>query len=297
MARESELRVQLLLILAIRCMRMALIAQPVLVIWFVDHLGVSVAGMFWLTALGSGFAVLAEIPSGYISDQLGRKYTLMLAFIAMAASFLAAGLAADRLWLLVVFQILKGTGSALFSGTDMALLYETMKRYGRDKGDGALTQESMHIFAITATESVFSVIGGFIAGRCAPHHAPPYSVSLDWEGCQLIRRLPVTRYGLQAAVFCAIIPFALSGMLCLAIQEPPPAAASGGSTSSGAKQSQPQREDPLLVKDGFRRALQEGATLPLPCVSTAFTAKTVPFLADSQLPLRVSGRSSSSACC
>eukprot|EP01052_Picozoa_sp_SAG31_P067750 SAG31_NODE_26548_length_440_cov_1.023460_1_plen_71_part_01 len=70
----SGLRSQVFLILCIRCMRSALLAQPVIVVWFVENLGVSVSAMFWLTSLGSACTVLAEIPSGYISDKLGRKY-------------------------------------------------------------------------------------------------------------------------------------------------------------------------------------------------------------------------------
>jgi hypothetical protein len=40
-------------------------------------------------------------------------------------------------------------GSALFSGTDMALLYETLKRYkaASEVKEQVLVVESMHIFA------------------------------------------------------------------------------------------------------------------------------------------------------
>jgi MFS family permease len=228
-------------------MRMALIAQPVIVVWFVDHLEVSVAGMYWLTSLGSAFAVLAEIPSGYISDRLGRKHTLLCAFLAMGGSFVAAGLAPGRLWLLVVFQILKGVGSALFSGTDMALLYETMKQHGMHKGDDALTQESLHIFAITATESMFSVLGGYIAAR----------------------------FGVQTTVFCAILPFACSGLLCLAIQEPPRLNKKKKQNKSSSTQQEGDdddddnkdlEDDGQLLSSSLKRALAEAISPKLRAV-------------------------------
>ena len=206
----SSLRCQLLLILVIRCMRMALIAQPVIVVWFVDHLQVSVSGMFWLTSLGSAFTVLAEIPSGYISDRLGRKHTMLCAFVAMACAYLCAALAPHCLWLLVLFQILKGVGSALFSGTDMALLYEMMSRHGHGKGDDALAQESLHIFAIQGTESAVAVLGGLVAQQ----------------------------FGVQAVVFAAVCPFCLGAMLCaIGIHElpPPRQTAEGGRTRKGSE--------------------------------------------------------------
>ena len=85
------LRRQLYLILALRCLRTASFAQPVLVVWFAD-VGLSPAGVLWLGSFYSALVILAEVPSGLISDRLGRRRTLHWAFLALAASLGVAAL-------------------------------------------------------------------------------------------------------------------------------------------------------------------------------------------------------------
>ena len=64
--------------------------------------------------------------------------------------------------------VLKAVGAALFSGTDMALLYETIKRYKQasEVKEEAVAVESIHIFAVAVTEALFATIGGVMADRC-----------------------------------------------------------------------------------------------------------------------------------
>ena len=72
-----------------------------------------------------------EVPSGYMADRLGRRITLLL---SAAASLLGAvllvfggGFAAFAL-----AQVLLGTSAACASGTDSALLYESLAEAGRE---------------------------------------------------------------------------------------------------------------------------------------------------------------------
>ena len=161
------LRRQLFLILALRCLRTASFAQPVLVVWFAA-VGVSPAGVLWLSSAYSALVNLATVPSGVISDGLGRRRTLLWAFVALSGSFGAAALADRALWLLGASLVLKAVGAALFSGTDMALLYETIKRYKQasEVKEEAVAVESIHIFAVAVTEALFATIGGVMADRC-----------------------------------------------------------------------------------------------------------------------------------
>ena len=103
------LRRQLFLILALRCLRTASFAQPVLVVWFAA-VGVSPAGVLWLSSAYSALVILAEVPSGVISDGLGRRRTLLWAFVALSGSFGAAALAdrahhRRRVWLIDESQL------------------------------------------------------------------------------------------------------------------------------------------------------------------------------------------------
>jgi MFS family permease len=190
-AVERSLRRQLYLILALRCMRTASFAQPVLVVWF-GVVGLSPGGVLWLGSLYSALVILAEVPSGLISDRLGRRRTLHWAFIALAASLATAAVADRALWLLGVSQLLKAVGSALFSGTDMALLYETLKRYKAvsEVKEEVLAVESMHVFAVAITEALFASLGGVLADA----------------------------FGVQATVAASVVPFLGSAVLALRLE-------------------------------------------------------------------------------
>ena len=186
------LRRQLYLILALRCMRTASFAQPVLVVWFSD-VGLSPAGVLWLGSLYSALVILAELPSGLLSDRLGRRRTLHWAFMLLAASLAVAAVADRALWLLAISQLLKAAGSALFSGTDMALLYETLKRYkaASEVKEEVLAVESMHIFAVAITEALFAGIGGVLADT----------------------------FGVQATIIASVAPFLGSAVLALWLED------------------------------------------------------------------------------
>lgn len=71
-----------------------------------------------------------EVPSGYMSDRIGRRITLIL---SGALSFLAMLLLAvgEGFAVFAMAQILMGAGMAFVSGTDSALLYESLEAEGR----------------------------------------------------------------------------------------------------------------------------------------------------------------------
>ena len=225
-ATAETLRRQLYLILALRCLRTASFAQPVLVVWFAE-VGLTAAQVLWLGSFYSALVILAEVPSGLISDRLGRRRTLHWAFLALGASLAAAALADRAAWLLGASQVLKAVGSALFSGTDMALLYETLKRYksAGEVKEQVLAVESMHVFAVAVTEAVFATLGGLLADT----------------------------YGLQPTVALSALPFLGSATLALLLEddskkpEPPGAVAAavqqqrspGGTPAAAERRAKP----------------------------------------------------------
>ena len=75
--------------------------------------------------------VVLEVPSGYLSDRLGRRPTLILASAAWLLGYLALGLA-PSLWMFVVGQLLLAAGMAFNSGTDGALLYDSLTALSRE---------------------------------------------------------------------------------------------------------------------------------------------------------------------
>lgn len=66
-----------------------------------------------------------EVPSGYFSDRIGRRFTLILAALSsvVACALVTLG---DSFTMFVLAQVAFGAGSAFSSGTDTSLLYESL---------------------------------------------------------------------------------------------------------------------------------------------------------------------------
>ena len=101
-------------------------------IWFLYFQNqLSAAEAILLYAVYDVGTTVLEVPSGYMSDRLGRKKTLCAAAIAasIGAGLLAFG---SGLFVFVLAQICIGAGAAFASGTDSALLYESLVAEGRE---------------------------------------------------------------------------------------------------------------------------------------------------------------------
>lgn len=76
---------------------------------------------------------ICEIPTGVLSDKIGRKYSLTATYALILAGYAAWAIAGDTqdIWLLYAGAALVGCGQAFVSGTDDAFAYETMKELGQ----------------------------------------------------------------------------------------------------------------------------------------------------------------------
>jgi hypothetical protein len=72
-----------------------------------------------------------EVPSGYFSDRIGRRTTLLLAAGSLVGSYCCFIIGAD-FWWFAAGQILLASGIAMQSGTDTAFLYDSLKTLGRE---------------------------------------------------------------------------------------------------------------------------------------------------------------------
>jgi MFS family permease len=111
---------------------------PILIPFYKAH-GMSATQILTIQAAYSLSQMLFEIPSGYLSDCIGRRRTLIA-----AASLLFAGVCiysfSGDFWMFIAAETVLGIAGALKSGTDSALLYDTLKmsndehRYTRFEG-------------------------------------------------------------------------------------------------------------------------------------------------------------------
>src|SRR6187549_747740 len=97
---------------------------PVAILYFAQVTGSFASGMMVFSVIMLS-AALWEVPTGVLSDRVGRKRTVILGAIASTAAvvFYAIG---GSFAALAVGAVLEGLSRALFSGNNDALLYDTL---------------------------------------------------------------------------------------------------------------------------------------------------------------------------
>jgi len=105
---------------------------PVLLPYYIDVLGLSFRDFLLGEIAFTAVVVLMEVPSGWLSDVWRRKYVLALGSFFNAVGFTALFLA-DGFWSALVGQSIVGIGVSLVSGTNTALLYDTLLSYRQQK--------------------------------------------------------------------------------------------------------------------------------------------------------------------
>ena len=146
--------------------------QAVWFLYFQSQL--SAAEAILLYAVYDVATTLLEVPSGYLSDRLGRRVTLLASVVAgfLGAIFLGLG---QGFAIFVAGQVLMGAAAAFASGTDSALLYEAL--VAEDRADDIARQElrtwrfSFAALALSAVTggamAVWSGAGPFLASAAA----------------------------------------------------------------------------------------------------------------------------------
>jgi MFS family permease len=157
---EKKLRANIPKVLMLNMTWMALIVLPVLVPFFRKY-GLSLEDVFKLQAIYAFVLILLDLPMGYVADIWGRKTCLVVASminilamtrLAYAHSF--AGFAG--------FEILCGIGISLYSGADIALIYDSLALLG-EKKINATAILGKRLFYLQIGEAVASVAGGIVA--------------------------------------------------------------------------------------------------------------------------------------
>ncbi len=100
---------------------------------------------------------LLEVPSGYLADMFGRKNAICVGtFICgLSFSFLTT---AQGYWDLFFYEILVGISVSLISGADLSILYDSLVECRKTRKKAI----SNYMFSFSVSESLASVIGGFL---------------------------------------------------------------------------------------------------------------------------------------
>ncbi|TLM69020.1 MAG: MFS transporter [Deltaproteobacteria bacterium] len=121
---------------------MALFPMAVITLFWKDQIGLSLADILLLQAIFSVATVVMEYPSGYLSDRLGYRFSLLLASLLGVTGWATYTVAGNFATVLLA-EIQLGISYAFISGADSALLFETLRSQGREEEylhhDGRMT--------------------------------------------------------------------------------------------------------------------------------------------------------------
>tara|TARA_E500000331_G_C17271251_1_gene719355 strand:- start:7216 stop:8352 length:1137 start_codon:yes stop_codon:yes gene_type:complete len=136
-----------------------MVAMPIIVLFFQEH-GLSLTQVMTLQAIYSFSVALFEVPSGYIADLFGRKKTIIISTIFAFIGYLVFSFYGG-FYAFSIAQILVGISGSLMSGSDSALLYDTILEVG-DKN--TYTKIEGRNYAIgNFSEATAGILGGFLA--------------------------------------------------------------------------------------------------------------------------------------
>lgn len=105
------------------------------------------------------FSIIGQVPSGIFADKFGYKVALLSGAIVVLIGTLLFATAVDVWWFYVAHAFL-GFGASMKQGADYALLYESLKKDGRQKDYKKVAGRvdfAMNVFGVGA-----SIAGGFL---------------------------------------------------------------------------------------------------------------------------------------
>ncbi len=143
----------------IKLSKWLMLIMPVVALFYTDN-GLDDFDIYLLQAIYSLSVAVLEIPSGYMADVIGRKTSLVLGSILGTFGFVLYSFSHSFGGFLVA-EIVLGVGGSFISGSDSALLYDSLAAMGKQNRylqyEGRIT--SFGNFAETAA----AILGGAIA--------------------------------------------------------------------------------------------------------------------------------------
>ena len=221
--------------IAFRLLFNARFYYPVFAVIFLDF-GITLEQFALLNAIWAATIILAEVPSGALSDLVGRKKLLVWTAALMVLEMSVWAFAPREnttllFWLLATNRVLSGLGEASASGSDEALVYESLENAGR-KDEWSRVLETM-----TKWQSVAFVVA-MVAGGLV-YDPGLLSRAASWFGMDVVLDKAFT---LRLPVYLTLLTAVLCWINCLGFIDP----------------KDDHEQDGLSVADAFRKTLAAG---------------------------------------
>lgn len=137
-------------------------------------------------ALSFAFGLLMEVPTGAISDLVGKRRTVILANVCLGVGFMVMA-AADVTWVLVVGFWIAQIGWAFFSGAAEALAYDSLKEQGQEaRFDRVMANATSIDLTVMVTATL---VGGWLytLNERLPHYAWGIAFCIGAIACLWLR--------------------------------------------------------------------------------------------------------------
>jgi len=136
-----------------------LLYMPIVALFYMEN-GLTVGQIMIVQSIYSFTIAIVEIPSGYFSDSLGRRNSL---FIGMLLNLIGICLLSQITGIvtIVLSVVIIGLGSSFVSGTNAALLYDSLVQI--KQSDAYLKHQGRLYSAGTFAEATAAVLGGYMA--------------------------------------------------------------------------------------------------------------------------------------
>ncbi|MCT4602427.1 MAG: MFS transporter [Marinifilum sp.] len=144
---------------AIKIAKWFMLTMPIIVLFYQEN-GLSMQDVLTLKGIYSVAVVILEIPSGYLADVWGRKKSLILGAILGCLGFVIYSFSYGFTGFLAA-ELILGIGSSFISGSDSAMLYDSLLKMKREKE--YLKQESRVMSIGNFAEAIAGIAGGSLA--------------------------------------------------------------------------------------------------------------------------------------
>lgn len=133
--------------------------MPIIVLFYQEN-GLGMADVLLLKGIYSIVIVIFEIPSGYFADVWGRKKTIIIGSILGTMGFIMYDFSSAFSGFLIA-ELMLGIGQSFISGSDSALLYDSLLKENRQKD--YIKMEGRMLSLGNFAETLAAIAGGFLA--------------------------------------------------------------------------------------------------------------------------------------
>ncbi|GAB4257476.1 MAG: MFS transporter [Vicingaceae bacterium] len=166
--------------------------MPIIVLFFQDN-GLNMQEVFWIQSTYAIIIAATELLSGYFADMNGRSLSMKIGMLLNLMGITGYAFA-HSFWQFIPCAVLLGLGQSFVSGSDTALMFDSLNASGKSKAFIKLEGRSVSVGNFS--EAVAAILGGFLANYCLrmPFYFQIIVALIGWIFALFIKEPPTSKY-------------------------------------------------------------------------------------------------------